>query len=128
MTSWVVDGNNVYGSRPDGWWRDRAGAAARLAAAVDRWQRSHGEPVVVFFDGRPTGDLLALDRQGFAVRFAERAGRDAADDAIVRHVEDVYADEPDLRVVTADRGLIDRLPPGVGIERPRSFLDRLAAS
>jgi hypothetical protein len=28
----VVDGANVMGSRPDGWWRDRAGAAARLHA------------------------------------------------------------------------------------------------
>jgi 8-oxo-dGTP diphosphatase len=26
----VVDGANVMGSRPDGWWRDRAGAARRL--------------------------------------------------------------------------------------------------
>jgi hypothetical protein len=26
----VVDGANVVGSRPDGWWRDRAGAARRL--------------------------------------------------------------------------------------------------
>jgi hypothetical protein len=26
----VVDGNNVMGSRPDGWWKDRAGAARRL--------------------------------------------------------------------------------------------------
>jgi 8-oxo-dGTP pyrophosphatase MutT (NUDIX family) len=26
----VVDGANVVGSRPDGWWRDRVGAAARL--------------------------------------------------------------------------------------------------
>jgi len=26
----VVDVANVMGSRPDGWWRDRAGAAARL--------------------------------------------------------------------------------------------------
>lgn len=125
MPTWVVDGNNVYGSRPDGWWRDRPAAAARLAAAVERWQRSEGEPVVVFFDGRPAPHLLALERDGFAVRFADRPGRDAADDAIVRFVEDVYGDEPNLRVVTADRGLIDRLPPGVTVERPRSFLDRL---
>ncbi len=27
----IVDGANVVGSRPDGWWRDRAGAAVRLA-------------------------------------------------------------------------------------------------
>ena len=26
----VVDGANMVGSRPDGWWRDRAGAAVRL--------------------------------------------------------------------------------------------------
>jgi len=26
----VIDGANVVGSRPDGWWRDRAGAAVRL--------------------------------------------------------------------------------------------------
>ncbi|MGH3197546.1 MAG: hypothetical protein ACRDOH_22685 [Streptosporangiaceae bacterium] len=32
----VVDVANVMGSRPDGWWRDRAGAAARLHAQVVR--------------------------------------------------------------------------------------------
>ncbi len=30
----IVDGANVVGSRPDGWWRDRAGAAARLAGRL----------------------------------------------------------------------------------------------
>src|ERR1700691_3573503 len=30
----VVDVANVMGSRPDGWWRDRAGAAARLHAEL----------------------------------------------------------------------------------------------
>ena len=32
----VVDVANVMGSRPDGWWRDRAGAAARLHANIVR--------------------------------------------------------------------------------------------
>ena len=32
----IVDVANVMGSRPDGWWRDRAGAAARLHAEVVR--------------------------------------------------------------------------------------------
>src|SRR5690606_10814503 len=34
----VVDAANVVGSRPDGWWKDRAGAAARLRdeLALDR--------------------------------------------------------------------------------------------
>ncbi len=34
MTDVVVDGANVVGSRPDGWWRDRAGAARRLAGQL----------------------------------------------------------------------------------------------
>ena len=29
----IVDGANVVGSRPNGWWRDRAGAAERLHQA-----------------------------------------------------------------------------------------------
>ena len=33
----VVDAMNVIGSRPDGWWRDRAGAIERLVDRVDRW-------------------------------------------------------------------------------------------
>jgi len=32
----IVDAANVMGSRPDGWWRDRAGAAERLCAEVAR--------------------------------------------------------------------------------------------
>ncbi|MGH3162695.1 MAG: NUDIX hydrolase, partial [Streptosporangiaceae bacterium] len=32
----VVDVANVMGSRPDGWWRDRAGAAVRLHADIAR--------------------------------------------------------------------------------------------
>jgi len=32
----VVDVANVMGSRPDGWWRDRAGAAVRLHAEIVR--------------------------------------------------------------------------------------------
>ena len=31
---WIVDGNNVMGSRPDGWWRDRENAARALAEQV----------------------------------------------------------------------------------------------
>ena len=36
----VVDVANVMGSRPDGWWRDRAGAAVRLHAEIVRLARS----------------------------------------------------------------------------------------
>jgi 8-oxo-dGTP diphosphatase len=37
----VVDVANVMGSRPDGWWRDRAGAAVRLHADLVRLAASH---------------------------------------------------------------------------------------
>ena len=30
MTRWIVDGMNVIGSRPNGWWRDRPGAMRAL--------------------------------------------------------------------------------------------------
>ena len=34
MTVLLVDVANVVGSRPDGWWRDRAGATTRLLARL----------------------------------------------------------------------------------------------
>lgn len=30
----IIDGNNVIGSRPDGWWKDRAGATRGLVDKV----------------------------------------------------------------------------------------------
>ena len=44
-----VDGNNVMGSRPDGWWRDRAGAALRLVAEIA--PLAHGGIWTIVFDG-----------------------------------------------------------------------------
>jgi 8-oxo-dGTP diphosphatase len=41
----VVDVANVMGSRPDGWWRDRAGAAVRLHADLAQLAAS-GQPVL----------------------------------------------------------------------------------
>ena len=41
---WLVDASNVIGSRPDGWWRDREGAARRLIAELERFAEATGEP------------------------------------------------------------------------------------
>ena len=49
--TWIVDASNVIGSRPDGWWRDRAGATRRLVAQLDRFAEGAGEPVIVVLDG-----------------------------------------------------------------------------
>ena len=123
----VVDGNNVMGSRPDGWWRDRAAAARRLVEGLVAWQVGDGRRVLVVFDGRPVEAVEQSASIGVEVAFARRSGRDAADDRIVEEVEQRYVDEPDLAVVTADRGLIGRLPPGVAVVGPRGLLDEIDA-
>src|ERR1044071_3738749 len=61
----VVDGNNVMGSRPDGWWKDRAGAARRLVGQIGAWA---GEDVLVYFDGAPVADMPSPGR--VEVRYA----------------------------------------------------------
>ena len=52
----MVDGANVVGSRPDGWWKDRSGAAARLH---DRLVASPGlaSQVVLVLEGRARGGV-----------------------------------------------------------------------
>jgi hypothetical protein len=39
---WLVDGMNVIGARPDGWWRDRPGAQRRLAEKLAARAREAG--------------------------------------------------------------------------------------
>src|SRR4051812_8518218 len=75
---WLVDGMNVVGSRPDGWWRDREGAKRALAERLAAFAEATGEPVAVVFDGRP----FEVDARPVQVDFAERRGPNAADDAI----------------------------------------------
>lgn len=118
----VVDVANVLGSRPDGWWRDRAAAAGRL---LERLASLPGSEVA-----GPNGDAIVLDRLVAVVEGAARAApaptdsglvevvradRDG-DSAIVMLAEERAADE--LLVVTADRGLRQRLPPTVRTAGP----------
>ncbi len=112
----VVDAANVVGSRPDGWWKDRAGAASRLLTSlaalraaglpeeaagegplpiVRRWPRI---VVVLEGDGRAAADVPGLD----VVRAAG-----SGDDEIVAQAER-FALQP-VTVVTADRGLLERV-------------------
>ena len=82
----VVDGMNVIGSRPDGWWRDRAGAAHRLHARCARLVADSDDAVTLVLDGRPTSELPEGVHDDVAVVYARRGGRDAADDRIVELV------------------------------------------
>lgn len=118
---WVVDGNNVMGSRPDGWWRDRTGSLARLARLMAAWSATTDDVVLLVVDHRPDPAISDSAGPDLDVRFADRPGRNAADDVIVDLVE------AGDTVVTADRGLRARLPAGVDVVGPRTFLAQLSA-
>jgi predicted RNA-binding protein with PIN domain len=116
-TRWLVDGMNVIGSRPDGWWRDRKRAVVNLVDDLEAWAAPEGDPVTVVFDGDPPAELVERDPSGVEMVFAGR-GR-TADDVIAgrgRTADDVIAArvaaDPDpgtLIVVTSDGELIRRV-------------------
>ena len=99
-----VDGNNVMGSRPDGWWRDRAEAARRLLAEIIPLALAHGGVWTIVFDGKepprmpPSPECLIMVHTG-------HGRRDGADDRIVELVHErshraaslVYTSNANLR-------------------------------
>jgi predicted RNA-binding protein with PIN domain len=109
---WVVDGMNVIGSRPDGWWKDRHRAMVRLVDALDRWASAEGgdvRDVTVVFERPPSNPIHSSVIQ---VAHAPRAAANSADDEIVRLVGALVGagSRPDeIRVVTSDRALTDRV-------------------
>ena len=126
MTVLVVDAANVVGSGPDGWWRDRAGAAARL---LGRLARVPGAPVtgpdgaavtfgevIAVVEGRAR-DVPAPD----GVRVVRAPG--SGDDALVAVAVGLVGRA--VLVVTADRGLRDRLPAGTAVAGPGWLLAEL---
>ena len=117
--TWLVDASNVIGSRPDGWWRDRAGATRRLVAQRDQFAEGADEPVIVVLDG---GEPPPAERAEVVV--ASRRGRDAADDEIVALLEARGAEG--ARVVTSDAELARRVRAlGADVEGAGGFRRRL---
>ncbi|MCZ7415976.1 MULTISPECIES: NTP pyrophosphohydrolase [unclassified Streptomyces] len=104
----IVDAANVVGSVPDGWWRDRRGAAERLR---DRLAAAVADGPVA---GVPAPLELVLVVEGAArgvesvagVRVVAAAG--SGDDAMVALVADEGAGRRCV-VVTADRELRRRV-------------------
>jgi predicted RNA-binding protein with PIN domain len=125
---WLVDGMNVIGARPDGWWRDRAGAARRLAAALRQLAADRGEHITVAFEGTQVPELPRGGHDGLTVLYARRRGANAADDRIV----EVVAADPDpasLSVVTSDRDLARRVRDlGAVVVSPSVLLRQLRAT
>jgi predicted RNA-binding protein with PIN domain len=118
---WVVDGMNVVGSRPDGWWRDRRGAMRRLTELLAAFAAETGEPLTVVFDGQP----FDLSAPPVEVLFASTHGRNAADHDIAAIAES-DPDPRSLRVVTSDRELASRVrAAGAGVEGAGPFRRRL---
>ena len=128
MAVLLVDVANVVGARPDGWWRDRAGATERLLA---RLAGLLGRTV----DG-PDGAAWTCARllavvEGRARDVAAPAGIEmvradgSGDDALADRAAALASREEDVLVVTADRGLRARLPRGAAVAGPGWLLDRL---
>lgn len=107
----VIDGMNVIGSRPDGWWHDRRAARRALVEELSHWSgRCRDGELTVVFDGTP--DASEVDEaggSGVAVVFAP-GGPDAADDAIVELLQNLPEDRrPEVTVVTSDGALADHV-------------------
>lgn len=114
----IVDVANVMGSRPDGWWRDRAGAAARLVGEVARWRAGSVDAVTLGAPGTRWFPAVTLVVEGQARGVGPVEGVDvvqasgSGDDAIVATVADAVAGgaaASDIRVVTSDRELRARV-------------------
>ncbi|HET6795370.1 MAG TPA: NYN domain-containing protein [Acidimicrobiales bacterium] len=117
--TWLIDGMNVIGSRPDGWWRDRPAAMRRLARQVGEWHHGDAAPVVVVFDGRPPGGNW--EWPGIRTEFAP-GGPGAADDRIVGLLDDLGP----TTVVTSDAELARRArAKGAEVVGAGAFLRRL---
>lgn len=117
----VVDGANVVGSVPDGWWKDRAGAARRL----------HERLLV----GDTAYDVIVLVLEGGA-KGGAKAGRDAhvvtvhapkdGDSEIERQVASAVAAGRRVTVVSADRFLQSRVQGlGAMAMSPSWLLDQI---
>jgi predicted RNA-binding protein with PIN domain len=121
MSRFVVDGMNVIGSRPTGWWRDRPGAMRGLVSELGEFAAREGHDVTVVFDGKP----FELEGDGVRVMFATRRGPNAADDDIAALVERDPA-PGELSVVTSDGDLARRVTgAGAAVVGAGQFCRRL---
>ena len=122
-----VDGNNVMGSRPDGWWRDRPAAQRRVVAGLGAAARSSGRRWTVVFDGAPPRGEAPASPEGVRVEYARRKGADAADDRIVELLA-ALPEGTDAVVYTSDRRLRERaVALGARVEGAGALLRRMAA-
>jgi hypothetical protein len=90
-----------FGSRPDGWWRDRGRAMAALVKRLEQRAAAEGADVTVVFE-RPLSP--PIESSVINVANAPKAAANSADDEIVRLVR-ADSDPAQIRVATSDRML-----------------------
>jgi len=117
----VVDAANVVGSRPDGWWKDRPGAARRLQEGLLVADLPYDE-VVLVLEGAAKGGVKA-GKDGH-VRTVHAKG--AGDETILEQARLAAERGNRVVVVTADRMLQARVG-GVGAQAlgPSWLLDQI---
>ncbi|MCF6377154.1 hypothetical protein L2K70_06035 [Nocardioides KLBMP 9356] len=115
----VVDGANVVGSVPDGWWKDRAGAARRLHERLLVADTSYDEIVLVLEGQAKSGVRAGRDAHVTTVH----ASRDG-DAAIRVEARRAVASGAVVTVVTADRMLAANVSPAQVLS-PSWLLDRI---
>ncbi|PVC84629.1 NTP pyrophosphohydrolase [Streptomyces sp. CS090A] len=103
----IVDGANVVGSVPDGWWRDRRGAAERLRDSLVPYA-ADGLP------GLPGPAEIVLVVEGAARGVASVAGvrvesAPGSGDDLIAGLAAAAGPDRECVVVTADRGLRQRV-------------------
>ena len=121
-----VDGNNVMGSRADGWWRDRTGAARRIVAEIALLAHVRRGVWTIVFDGPGPRDT-EQSPECVTVIHAGHRGRNSADDRIVELVG-ALSDRATALVYTSDAELRARLH-GIGaqVAGARALLKEIAA-
>lgn len=115
----VVDAANVVGSVPDGWWKDRAGAARRLHERLLVGDTPHDTVVLVLEGAAKAG--VAAGRDGHVVTV--HAPRDGDSEIRLRVRAAVERGEK-VVVVTADRALAANVAPAQVLS-PSWLLDRI---
>jgi hypothetical protein len=125
----LVDAANVIGSRPTGWWKDRAGSArsfvADLRAGVAAGRLT--EPVVVVLEGKARAGASSGTAGGVTVVHAESSGDDALVDVVGDASAASAASAEEVVLVTADRELRRRAEGlGAKVVGPKWLLERLA--
>jgi predicted RNA-binding protein with PIN domain len=118
----LVDGMNLIGSRPDGWWEDRSRAMRLLAWELRAYAEETGEDLTVVFDGRPIDEVLR--GHGIEVQFAP-GGANAADRRIERLVTD-HPEPSSVTVITSDKALVRAVADaGASVVGSGEFRNRL---